>query len=350
MTVTEPSAVVGRRPKVDADARRMYACACKVRACAPTWAASGKELNVDDVVTVRRLADALDGPSASQRLRLVAGWAALQVLWLASLAILPATIRRDIPEAWLYPAAADLLIAVSGPMLAVFLVRRPRPATWLAAVVWFAVSAFIRINELALILKVDAPSHFLAGNSTLAGIVVVAVLIGHLIALAVVCGASVRRLFVGEVGSGVQLGHAPRIVAVALGVWAVLQLGRVIAIGVIGDVLNDTANPAWLAPAIGDLIVAAPSLLLAWALWRRGAAWVWVASVVYLSVSIVDHAGTITGDVRVPAPPTFVEMGEMPFPTWFAPLSQGLIDALFVALLLWPVVRRSYFVLGGEPS
>lgn len=290
----------------------------------------------------------VESTPAENRLRLLAAWAGLQALWLVSLAILPATLRRDIPEAWLYPAADDLMIAVTGPFIAVALLRRRRSATWMTTIVWFAVSAFIRVNEVALILKVGAPAGFFWGNSVLAGLVVSVVLVLHLVSLGLLAEPPVRDLLVGEVRPGTRGGRVPRVVAIALAVWAVVQVGRFIAISVIGDVLNGTADPAWLAPAVGDLIVATPSLWLAWALWRRRSAWVWVVSIVYLVVSVVDHADTVTGDVRVASPPTFENMGEMPFPTWFAPLSQGLLDMVFIALMLWPVVRRSYFVLESD--
>lgn len=274
-------------------------------------------------------------------------WVAVQVVWLSSLGLLASTVHRTIPEAWLYPVLADVVIGCTAIPLAIAL-RRPTPRVWLVAVVWLAAGAFIRVNEVAICLKVAAPDGFFGGSRPLAVSVVVFAALANLATVVALCRQPLRGSMVGAVLAGAQPSRRQLWISRLIAVWAATQVGRFIALGVIGDVLHRGDNPAWLAPALGDLIVATPALFVAFVLWTRRSPWVWVTTFVFYAISIVDHLDTITGDVRTPAPHTFASMSTGSFPTWGTPLLQAVVDAVCLWALARTAMRRTYLQPTGR--
>lgn len=122
---------------------------------------------------------------------------------------------------------------------------------------------------------------------------------------------------------------------IALTAWVLFQLSRLVAVSLIASVANDEDAPAWMYPAILDVVCALTAPFLAIALWKSRGFAAWTATVVYLTVSIVDHFGFFTTFAQIGGPNAFEGMsppgGAEVFPTF-----QTIVDALFLFL----VVRR----------
>lgn len=131
--------------------------------------------------------------------------------------------------------------------------------------------------------------------------------------------------------SGLDSGD--RKLLIGLTAWVLLQLPRLVAVTLIASVGNGDDAPAWMYPAILDVVVAVVAPFLAVALWKwRGFA-VWTLTVVYLTVSIVDHAGFFTTFAQVGEPVAFEGMT----PAGGAevvPAIQTAIDAVFLFLVV----------------
>ena len=85
----------------------------------------------------------------------------------------------------------------------------------------------------------------------------------------------------------------PRALLAFLSIWALLQLPRLIAIPLISDVVAGRDDAAWMYPAILDVVVAVAAIPVAWLIWRRRGLLPFVAGIVFLVVSIVDHGGPL---------------------------------------------------------
>ena len=122
---------------------------------------------------------------------------------------------------------------------------------------------------------------------------------------------------------------------IGLTAWVLLQVPRLVAVSLIASVGNGEDAPAWMYPAILDVVCAVTAPFLAIALWKwRGLA-VWTLTVVFLTVSIVDHVGFFTTFAQIGAPVAFEEMGPSSG-TEVVPAIQTAVDAVFLFL----VVRR----------
>lgn len=141
----------------------------------------------------------------------------------------------------------------------------------------------------------------------------------------------------------------PRGVLIFLAVWFVLQLPRLIAIPLIGDVHAGIDDPAWLYPAILDVVVALAAIPVTWLVWTRRGLLPYVAAVVLLVVSIVDHGDAITAASVAPTPQVFG--GEdAPFPAGLFPGVQTIVDVIGLWLLSRPHVRDWFGVLTSTRS
>lgn len=97
----------------------------------------------------------------------------------------------------------------------------------------------------------------------------------------------------------------PRGVLTFLAIWCVLQLPRLIAIPLIQDVAAGRDDSAWMYPAILDILVAVAAIPVAWLLWKRRGLLPFVAGIVFLVVSIVDHGDAVTAAFLSPTPHVF---------------------------------------------
>lgn len=134
----------------------------------------------------------------------------------------------------------------------------------------------------------------------------------------------------------------PTLLIWAMAVWAILQLGRFIAIPLIQDVLSGKDPPIWLFPAIGDIVIATPALLIAYLVWFRRGLWVWTLTLIWLALSIFDHTSTVVAMATTPPPHIFENFGSGGYKV---PLGQAVIDA---ALWVWMAGKSAqrYFIDG----
>lgn len=137
----------------------------------------------------------------------------------------------------------------------------------------------------------------------------------------------------------------PTLFLIALTVWALLQIPRLIAIPLIQSVKTGTDHPMWLIPAYGDVLNVLFIPFVLYLLWRRHGLWAWTVTLLWLALSIYDHSTTILTSFNAPPPHAFEKLFGMKMEGngYVAPLSQGIVDAIFLALLLGRRVR-DYFM------
>jgi hypothetical protein len=125
-------------------------------------------------------------------------------------------------------------------------------------------------------------------------------------------------------------------------IWILAQLIRFIALPLIQSVADGVDSPAWMYPAILDLVTAIFAIPLAFAVWRWRGLTVWTLLIVYFSLSIVDHIGALTNLSLIGSPIAFKEFNGDGNP-FTAPVVQTALDILFFYLLLIPRFRGLFF-------
>ena len=137
---------------------------------------------------------------------------------------------------------------------------------------------------------------------------------------------------------------AERIFLIGLVIWILAQLIRLIAIPLIISVSEGLDALGWMYPAVLDVVAAVLAVPLAFAVWKWRGFTVWTLTVIYLTLSIVDHIGALTNLTLIGEPKAFEELngGNNPYT---APIVQTALDVLFLYLLLLPKYRRIFFEL-----
>ena len=133
---------------------------------------------------------------------------------------------------------------------------------------------------------------------------------------------------------------ADRLFLIGLIVWVALQLSRAIALTLIESINAGTDSDAWLYPAYLDLFATIFALPLMWAIWKYRGILTWTATIMYLTISIVDHFGNLVTTTFVSAPS--IAEGMNPY---LIPVIQTALDVLFVVLLFIPRYRKLFFQL-----
>lgn len=131
-----------------------------------------------------------------------------------------------------------------------------------------------------------------------------------------------------------------RLFVVALIIWIALQLSRAIAIPLIQTIVAGKESIAWLYPAYLDLFAVVFALPLIWAIVKRRGLLTWALVIMYLAISIVDHAGNLVTTTFV-GPPSIAQ-GMNPY---LVPVVQTALDLLFLVLLFVPRFRCHFFQL-----
>ncbi len=120
--------------------------------------------------------------------------------------------------------------------------------------------------------------------------------------------------------------------------WIALQISRAIAIPLINDINAGHESNAWLFPAYMDLFAVAFAPPLIWGIVKRRGFLIWTCTIIYLTISIADHAGNLVTTTFV-GPPSIAE-GMNPY---LVPVIQTVLDVLFLVLLLLPKYRSLFF-------
>jgi len=134
----------------------------------------------------------------------------------------------------------------------------------------------------------------------------------------------------------------PRWAITAIVVWVLLQIPRLIAIPLVGGVLNDRESDTWLYPAILDIVVAISAPLVAYAIWRKRGLGVWVTAIVFFVVSIVDHADAVTAGLTATTPRIFGGPADPSIGAAVVPIIQAVIDVVVLGMLTSKRLRAYY--------
>ena len=146
----------------------------------------------------------------------------------------------------------------------------------------------------------------------------------------------------GEVTSGAEIRSATkqsvtsdfrlRLMVIGLAAWTLFQTIRLVGFFLAQDALAGHASPAWLYPAITDVVVGLIAPIVAFAVWRMKGLGVWVFGIVFFVISIVDHMDAVTAALTTPIPPAPLLF---PSPVVTAGLLTliSVIDAVAIAVL-----------------
>lgn len=139
----------------------------------------------------------------------------------------------------------------------------------------------------------------------------------------------------------------PRGILLCLVIWALLQLSRLIAIPLVADVAAGRDDPAWMYPAVLDIVVAVAALPVAWLLWKRRGLRPYVMAVLFFVVSIIDHGDALTAAWLSPTPHIFGGQ-DSGFSGRVVPAVQAIIDVVALWMLTRLEVRQWFGVARAE--
>ncbi len=145
-----------------------------------------------------------------------------------------------------------------------------------------------------------------------------------------------------------NLDRSGKIFLFGLIVWILAQLIRLIAIPLITSVANGIDPAGWMYPAILDVVTAIFAIPLAFAVWKWRGFTVWTLTIVYFTLSIVDHIGALLNLTLIGEPIAFEQFTGVGNP-YTAPVVQTVLDVIFFGLLLMPRFRDLFFRL-EEPK
>ena len=109
----------------------------------------------------------------------------------------------------------------------------------------------------------------------------------------------------GNQKDSVKSGVRPRLAIIALAVWALFQTARISAQPIIPSVLAGHDSTAWLYPAFVDLFIGITAPFVAFVIWRKTGLWVWVAVLIWFTISLFDHMDAIAAALISPIPQAF---------------------------------------------
>lgn len=131
-----------------------------------------------------------------------------------------------------------------------------------------------------------------------------------------------------------------RFMVIGVAAWAASQTIRLVGFSLAQNALAGGASPAWLYPAITDVVVGLMAPIVAFAVWRRKGLGVWVFGIVFFAVSIVDHMDAVTAALTTPIPHAIL-LFNPPVATVVPLVVISVIDAVAIAVL-WTASMRSY--------
>ena len=140
---------------------------------------------------------------------------------------------------------------------------------------------------------------------------------------------------------------AEKVFLIGLIIWLLAHLIRCIAIPLIQSVAHGINAPGWIYPSVLDVITAVLALPLLIAIWKWRGFTVWMLTIAYLTLSIVDHIGALTNMSLIGAPICFAGFNEGGDP-FIAPVVQTVLDVVFLTLLLMPRFRRKFFEIRDD--
>jgi hypothetical protein len=128
-----------------------------------------------------------------------------------------------------------------------------------------------------------------------------------------------------------------------LTIWGAIQIARLIAIPLMGDILSGKAQEAWMFPAILDTVTALLSFFFLYAIWKKRTFATWMYSFLYLSISIIDHIDGAVAGALTAAPALFGGPERDKVSLIISLLAPAVIDAIALYLLSRKDVRGKFF-------
>ena len=96
--------------------------------------------------------------------------------------------------------------------------------------------------------------------------------------------------------------QTPRLAIILIAVLALIQMPRIGAFELAQDVFAGHDSAAWLYPAFVDVFIGITAPFVAFAIWRRTGLAVWVAAVLWFTISIFDIFDAVTNVLNVAGP------------------------------------------------
>lgn len=265
-------------------------------------------------------------------------WAVFQLARVLSFSTIQGIMAGSAAIEWLYPSIIDVLIGLSAPLIAFFIWRKNGVWTRLTALIWFSVSFLEHIETIGLNMVSLKPHAFFGATQS-----AIALELAVFALLDAIAFVSVAKQTLKENPAAAGKEAKSRRVVIAVVVWAVLQVPRYIAIPIIQNIFSgDTDHPAWLIPALGDIVIATLSFVVIYAFWKKQGFWVWAFTLLWLALSIYDHLSTVTAIFTTPSPQIFGGGTSPNLANVSAPGSQTVIDALFFVYLAREKVRLMF--------
>jgi hypothetical protein len=147
-------------------------------------------------------------------------------------------------------------------------------------------------------------------------------------AISMMSAAEIRNATMQSMTSDVRL----RLMIIGVTAWAAFQIIRLVAVFLMQDALSGSASPAWLYPAITDVVVGLMAPIVAFAVWRLKGLGVWVFAIVFFAISIVDHLDAVTAALTTPIPAAPL-LSPSPVATTVDLVLISVIDAVAIAVL-----------------
>ncbi len=139
-------------------------------------------------------------------------------------------------------------------------------------------------------------------------------------------------------------GHqTPRLAIILIALLALIQVPRIAAFQLAQDVFAGHESAAWLYPALVDVFIGITAPFVAFAIWRTTGLAVWVATLVWFTVSIFDifDAMTTTLNMAVPFPHGLPFGSRSTFVTYL--LVSAVFEGMAIAWLTRGKMRAHYF-------
>ncbi|HNP86964.1 MAG TPA: hypothetical protein PKK78_12540, partial [Kouleothrix sp.] len=76
-------------------------------------------------------------------------------------------------------------------------------------------------------------------------------------------------------------------------VWAALQLARILSFPTIQNIISGSDAVEWLYPSIIDVLIGLSAPLIAFFIWRKNSVWPRLTTLIWFSVSLLEHIETI---------------------------------------------------------
>jgi len=132
----------------------------------------------------------------------------------------------------------------------------------------------------------------------------------------------------------------PRGAIIAIAVWTLFQLVRLMAFSITQDVSAGIDSPAWMFPALMDVFIGITAPFIAYMILRKTGLAVWTIAIVWFALSISDHLDAIITTLTVPIAHSMQSMGSSMFLVTL--IINTVLDLVAIKLLAGKKMRSYY--------